>query len=77
MTDPGPVALLAWLLPAGGFVLLSVLTGLVLAILLDQRIRGENVLRSIFLYPLAVSFVVTGTVFGVVAVVFWLWREPS
>ena len=47
-----------------GFVLLSVLTGLVLAILLDQRIRGENVLRSIFLYPLAVSFVVTGTVWS-------------
>jgi glucose/mannose transport system permease protein len=47
-----------------GFVLLSVLTGLVLAILLDQRMRGENVLRSIFLYPLAVSFVVTGTVWS-------------
>ncbi len=47
-----------------GFVLLSSLTGLVLAILLDQRIRGENVLRSIFLYPLAVSFVVTGTVWS-------------
>jgi glucose/mannose transport system permease protein len=47
-----------------GFVLLSVVTGLVLAILLDQRIRGENVLRSIFLYPLAVSFVVTGTVWS-------------
>jgi glucose/mannose transport system permease protein len=47
-----------------GFVLLSLLTGLFLAILLDQRIRGENVLRSIFLYPLAVSFVVTGTVWS-------------
>jgi glucose/mannose transport system permease protein len=46
------------------FVLLSLLTGLALAILLDQRIRGENVLRSIFLYPLAVSFVVTGTVWS-------------
>src|SRR5262249_12867175 len=47
-----------------GFVLLSVLTGLLLAILLDQRIRGENLLRSIFLYPLAVAFVVTGTVWS-------------
>ena len=46
------------------FVLLSLITGLLLAILLDQRIRGENVLRSIFLYPLAVSFVVTGTVWS-------------
>ena len=47
-----------------GFVLLSLLAGLVLAILLDQRIRGENMLRSIFLYPMAVSFVVTGTVWS-------------
>jgi glucose/mannose transport system permease protein len=47
-----------------GFVVSSLVTGLVLAILLDQRIRGENVLRTIFLYPLAVSFVVTGTVWG-------------
>ncbi|MGY0573704.1 carbohydrate ABC transporter permease [Bradyrhizobium sp. RDM12] len=46
------------------FVLLSLITGLVLAILLDQRVRGENVLRTIFLYPLAVSFVVTGTVWS-------------
>jgi glucose/mannose transport system permease protein len=52
------------LLFGSGFVLLSLLTGLVLAILLDQRIRGENVLRSIFLYPMAVSFVVTGTVWS-------------
>jgi glucose/mannose transport system permease protein len=47
-----------------GFVTLSALTGLFLAILLDQRLRGENVLRSIFLYPMAVSFVVTGTVWS-------------
>lgn len=46
------------------FVLFSLMTGLLLAILLDQRIRGENVLRTIFLYPLAVSFVVTGTVWS-------------
>ena len=52
------------LLFGGAFVLLSLVTGLVLAILIDQRIRGENVLRSIFLYPLAVSFVVTGTVWS-------------
>ena len=52
------------LLFGSGFVLLSLVTGLILAILLDQRIRGENVLRSIFLYPMAVSFVVTGTVWS-------------
>src|SRR5450631_2497950 len=42
-----------------GYVLLTMALGLLLAILLDQRVRGENVLRTIFLYPLAVSFVVT------------------
>jgi len=52
------------LLFSTSFVVLTMLTGLVLAILLDQRIRGENVLRSIFLYPLAVSFVVTGVVWS-------------
>ena len=35
-----------------------------LAILLDQRVRGENIFRTIFLYPMAVSFVVTGTVWS-------------
>jgi glucose/mannose transport system permease protein len=47
-----------------GFVGLATLTGFVLAVLLDQRIRAENLLRTIFLYPLAVSFVVTGTVWS-------------
>ena len=46
------------------FMLLTTLVGLALAILIDQRMRGENVLRAIFLYPLAVSFVVTGTVWS-------------
>ncbi|MEM7302355.1 MAG: sugar ABC transporter permease [Pseudomonadota bacterium] len=35
--------------------------GLFLAILLDQKIRGEGVLRPIYLYPMALSFIVTGT----------------
>jgi glucose/mannose transport system permease protein len=35
--------------------------GLLLAILLDQKIRAEGVLRTIYLYPMAVSFIVTGT----------------
>ncbi len=47
-----------------GFVVLTMALGLLLAILLDQRVRGENVLRTIFLYPLAVSFVVTGTIWS-------------
>src|SRR4029078_7009296 len=47
-----------------GLVLLTMALGLLLAVLLDQRLRGEKVLRTIFLYPLAVSFVVTGTVWS-------------
>ena len=43
----------------------ATVVGLSLAILIDQRIRAEAVWRSIFLYPLAISFVVTGTV--------WRW----
>ena len=35
--------------------------GLALAILLDQKIRGEGVLRPLYLYPMALSFIVTGT----------------
>ncbi len=35
--------------------------GLALAIFLDQKIRGEGVLRPIYLYPMALSFIVTGT----------------
>jgi glucose/mannose transport system permease protein len=48
----------------GCFVVFAMAMGLLLAVLIDQRIRGENVYRAIFLYPLAVSFVVTGTVWG-------------
>ncbi len=39
--------------------------GLLLAVLLDQKIRGEGVLRPIYLYPMALSFIVTG--------VAWKW----
>ncbi len=35
--------------------------GLLLAILLDQKVRAEGVLRTIYLYPMALSFIVTGT----------------
>ena len=45
--------------------------GLLLAILIDQRVRGEAVWRTIYLYPLAVSFVVTGTVWS------WLFNPTS
>ncbi len=35
--------------------------GMFLAVLLDQKIRAEGVLRTIYLYPMAISFIVTGT----------------
>lgn len=43
------------------FVVISLLLGLLLAILLDQRIRVEGVIRTIYLYPMALSLIVTGT----------------
>jgi glucose/mannose transport system permease protein len=49
----------------------SMAIGLLLAILIDQRVRGEAVWRTIYLYPLAVSFVVTGTVWS------WLFNPTS
>ena len=43
----------------------SLVIGFVLAALLDQKIRFENTFRTIFLYPFALSFIVTGLV--------WQW----
>ena len=43
------------------YIVLCTLIGLLLAIFLDQKIRGEGVLRPIYLYPMALSFIVTGT----------------
>lgn len=40
-------------------------TGLFIAILLDNKPRGEAVFRTIFLYPMSLSFIVTGTI--------WRW----
>ena len=47
------------------YVLVSTLLGLAMAILIDQKIRAEGLLRTIYLYPLALSFIVTGVV--------WQW----
>jgi glucose/mannose transport system permease protein len=43
------------------YIGISIALGLLLAILLDQRIRIEGGLRPIYLYPMALSFIVTGT----------------
>ncbi len=47
------------------FILACITIGLGLAILLDQRIKGESIFRSIFLFPMSLSFIVTGVV--------WRW----
>jgi len=45
----------------GLYIVICTVIGLGLAILLDQKIRGEGVLRPLYLYPMALSFIVTGT----------------
>jgi glucose/mannose transport system permease protein len=47
------------------FIITCLVLGLVLALLLDQKIRGEGLFRGIFLFPMSVSFIVTGVV--------WKW----
>jgi glucose/mannose transport system permease protein len=47
------------------FLVVCLSLGFLLAVLLDQRIRGEGLFRSVFLFPLALSFIVTGVV--------WRW----
>ena len=51
------------------FLIVSLAIGLMLAVLLDQHIRAENLFRSIFLFPMAISFIVTGVV--------WRWLMNS
>ncbi len=46
-------------------LILSVVIGFLLAALIDQKIRFEDTFRTIFLYPYALSFIVTGLV--------WQW----
>ncbi|HET7715060.1 MAG TPA: sugar ABC transporter permease [Bauldia sp.] len=53
------------------YVIGTMAVGLLLAILIDQRVRAEAVWRTIYLYPLAVSFVVTGTVWS------WLYSPTA
>ena len=43
------------------FIGVGMALGLFLAILLDQKIRAEGLLRTVYLYPMALSFIVTGT----------------
>jgi glucose/mannose transport system permease protein len=47
------------------FVLGSLLLGLITALLLDQGLRGEGFFRSLYIFPMAISYIVTGVV--------WRW----
>jgi glucose/mannose transport system permease protein len=47
------------------FLISCLVIGFLLALLLDQRIRGEGIFRSIYLFPMSISFIVTGVV--------WRW----
>nr|WP_246358958.1 sugar ABC transporter permease [Paenibacillus phytorum] len=47
------------------FIAFSMIIGIILAMLIDQKIRAEALFRNIFMFPLALSFVVTGVV--------WQW----
>ena len=46
-------------------VVLAFIIGFLLAVFMDQKIRAEGVFRTIYLYPFALSFIVTGHV--------WAW----
>ena len=45
----------------GMFIGISLVVGVILAVFLDQRIRREGFIRTIYLYPMALSMIVTGT----------------
>ncbi len=47
------------------FILACMVLGFLLAVFIDQKVRGEGLLRTVFLYPYAMSFVATGLV--------WQW----
>nr|WP_245799395.1 sugar ABC transporter permease [Virgibacillus siamensis] len=52
------------------FIGLVIVMGLGLGILIDQKLKGESFFRNIFLFPMALSFIVTGVV--------WQWLlNPS
>jgi glucose/mannose transport system permease protein len=49
----------------GVFVIGSIVLGFFLAVMLDQGLKGESFFRSLFLFPMAISYIVTGVV--------WRW----
>jgi glucose/mannose transport system permease protein len=47
-----------------GFIMACLIIGLGLAILLDQKLKGEALFRGIFLFPMSISFIASGVVWG-------------
>jgi glucose/mannose transport system permease protein len=42
------------------FIIATLILGFILAAVIDQKVRGESLFRTIFLYPFSMSFIVTG-----------------
>lgn len=51
------------------FILGTLISGFIMAILLEKGIKGEGLFRSVYLYPMAISFIAMGTV--------WRWMLNS
>ncbi len=49
----------------GVFVVGCIVLGFLMAVILDQGLKGESFFRSLFLFPMAISYIVTGVV--------WRW----
>jgi len=47
------------------FLISTIVIGFLLAVALDQHVKGESIFRNIYLFPMALSFIVTGVV--------WRW----
>jgi len=47
-----------------GFILGCLILGLGSAILLDQKLKGEALFRGIFLFPMSISFIASGVIWG-------------
>ncbi|WP_391572812.1 carbohydrate ABC transporter permease [Cohnella sp.] len=47
------------------FIAVTMMIGLFLALMIDRKVRGESFFRNVFIFPMAVSFIVTGVI--------WQW----
>jgi len=47
------------------FLLATIVLGFMLAVIIDQKIRGESIFRNVYPFPMALSYIVTGVV--------WRW----